>query len=176
MYIKKNFKRLKIYTTILISLFTIGLFAYGEIVLLNKNAISVVPDVPINPEDPDSASKHYFLNLHQLTCNKTTELALYNLVTVKVYKPNPNMENGLELLTFWGPKQLTPGNSEAVNINVEFQNQVIIIATYSDYNGAEQNLGNVTLNRLNRDNSVNFVNNGADYLLSYSIQAVNYAI
>lgn len=177
MCIKEIFKRfrvVRVYTTILTSLLTIGLFAYGEIVVLNQNATSEVSSSSTNINDQDSPRKDYVLNLQQITCTTTAGFDLYNKVTIKVYTDNQNLNNYSNELAFWGPKQLASGNTEPVNINVVFRNQITVIVTYLDYNNTEQTLAYIVLNRLNStsSNSVSFSSNGANYSLSYSIQAI----
>lgn len=185
MYIQ-IFKRLKIYISILIVL-TIGIFAYGDIVLANKpakidintarkEAIQKRIYVPFRKigHHTDSPSTYNFLNLYRIICNATAEFASYNLVTIRVFKHNPDMANGLELLASWGPQQLTYGNNNAVNIGIPFQDDVLVEVSYLSGDGTEYSIGEEWLNGANYQN-LNFINQGnnSNYSVSYSISLVN---
>lgn len=171
----KNFKHFRIYTAIFTSLLIIGAFAYKDTILENKKAVSEVADVPKRGDDPDSASKYHILDLQLITCNTTADSAPSNMVKITVYTDKSNTQNASQPLT-WGPEELAPANSKAVNINVEFEDKVDIKLSYTDNNGAEKVIGRRPLNRLNRKD-LNFVNlgNSANYSLSYSIRAANNA-
>ncbi|BDA68815.1 hypothetical protein RIVM261_017720 [Rivularia sp. IAM M-261] len=190
MYIKEIFKRFRVYITTL-TMLTIGLLSYQGDIVLAKNPSKIDVNtakreavqrhsyirLPKKGHETDSPSTHNSLNLQRIICNTTAESAPYNMVKIKVYKHNPDMPDGLELLAYWGPKQLSSGNNDAVSMITTFEHEVLVQVSYLAEDGTEYLIGQEWLSGWNNQ-ELNFINEGnrSNYSMSYSISIDNSSI
>jgi hypothetical protein len=87
------------------------------------------------------------------------------------------MPDGLELLAYWGPKQLSSGNNDAVSMITTFEHEVLVQVSYLAEDGTEYLIGQEWLSGWNNQ-ELNFINEGnrSNYSMSYSISIDNSSI